>query len=357
MDVIDIVIKFFIIFFATVIFTWFVRKALRDADLTDNPIVSEHRHKAGTPTMGGIAFLFTVLLSLSLYFRNLDILIISFIMLTGGVMGLLDDLLGLRVKEYQKVVKNVSDSVVPIGLLDLGVGEEARITTDKAKEQVGPLVEAGKLELVAEIPIKYEPSEEVKIIVQLIPGLFLALTGVVTSCGGFELGILAYPVLMIGVLGAINAVNLIDGMDGLAAGIIAIASFACCIYGLMFGNPTAIYPFGLLGTICLGFLVFNKYPASIFMGDTGSFVLGTGYAAAVFLTDMPYFGVLALAVPIVSTIISLMHRAHIITLPVEPLHHTLNYKGISEIKIVLSYWLLTVVVCVIGIVGKLLFFS
>ena len=353
----NVLLKFLITFFATVIFTWFVRKALRDANLTDNPIVSEHRHKAGTPTMGGIAFLFTVLLILSLYYRNTDVLIISFIMLTGGVMGLLDDLLGLRVKEHQKVVKNISDSVVPIGLLDLGVGEEARITTQKAKEQVGALVEEGKLEVVAEIPIKYEPSEEVKIIVQLIPGLFLAFTGAVTTLGGFELGLLAYPILIIGVLGSINAVNLIDGMDGLAAGIIAIASAFCCLYGLMFGNPLAVYPFGLLGTICLGFLVFNKYPASIFMGDTGSFVLGTGYAAAVLLTDMPYFGVLALSVPIVSTIISLMHRAHIITLPVEPLHHTLNYKGMSEIKIVLSYWLLTFIVCVIGILGKLYLFS
>ena len=357
MDSTSLVIKFLITFFATVIFTWFVRKTLRDADLTDNPIVSEHRHKAGTPTMGGIAFLFTVLFILSLFYKNTDILILSFIMLTGGVMGLLDDLLGLRVKEYQKVVKNISDSVVPIGLLDLGAGEEARITTDKAKEQVGGLVEEGKLEVVAEIPIKYEPGEGVKILVQLLPGLFLALTGAVTTCGGFNLGLLAFPVLIIGVLGAINAVNLIDGMDGLAAGIIAIASFACCLYGYMFGNLSALYPFGLLGAICLGFLVFNKYPASIFMGDTGSFALGTGYAAAVFLTDMPYFGVLALAVPIVSTIISLMHRAHIITLPVEPLHHTLNYRGISEIKIVLSYWLLTLIVCIIGILGKLFLFS
>ena len=357
MEFIEIFFKFFNTFFATVIFTWFVRKVLRDADLTDNPIVSEHRHKAGTPTMGGIAFLFTILLIVSLYYRNLDILIISLIMLTGGVMGLLDDLLGLRVKEYQKVVKNVSDSVVPIGLLDLGVGEEARITTEKAKEQVGALVDEGKLELVAEIPIKYEPGEWTKIIVQLLPGLFLALTGTVTSLGGFELGILAFPVIMIGVLGSINAVNLIDGMDGLAAGIIAIASAGCCVYGIMFGNPSTLYPFGLLATICLGFLVFNKYPASIFMGDTGSFVLGTGYAAAVLLTDIPYYGVLALAVPILSTIISLMHRAHIITLPVEPLHHTLNYKGISEVKIVLSYWLLTFIACAIGILAKLYIFS
>ena len=113
MDLTNIITMFLITFFATVIFTWFVRKTLRDADLSDNPIVSEHRHKAGTPTMGGIAFLFAILLILSLYYKNTNLLIISFIMLTGGVMGLLDDLLGLRVKEYQKVVKNISDSVVP----------------------------------------------------------------------------------------------------------------------------------------------------------------------------------------------------------------------------------------------------
>jgi phospho-N-acetylmuramoyl-pentapeptide-transferase len=246
---------------------------------------------------------------------------------------------------------------VPIGLLDLGPNEEARITTDKAKQQVTGLIEEKKLELVAEIPIKYEPGEKVKILVQLLPGLFLGLTGVVTVCGGFTLGILAIPFCIIAVLGAINAVNLIDGMDGLAAGIIAIASFACCIYGYLFGRPDIIPMFAILTAICLGFLVFNRYPASIFMGDTGSFILGTGYAAAVILGDVPYFGVLALAVPIVSVIISLLYRAGIVHLAVEPLHHDLNYRGISEVKIVLSYWLLTAVVCIIGILAKMYLFS
>ena len=57
MDLTNIIVMFLITFFATVIFTWFVRKTLRDADLSDNPIVSEHRHKAGTPTMGGYSFI------------------------------------------------------------------------------------------------------------------------------------------------------------------------------------------------------------------------------------------------------------------------------------------------------------
>lgn len=356
MDISNIIIVFILTFVSTIIATFFVRKTLLSADVSDSPIVSEHRHKAGTPTMGGLAFLFVLTFIISIYYNNTVILIISFIMLTGGLMGLIDDLLGLKVKEYQKVVRNITDSPVPIGLLNLGPGEEARVTTDEAKQQVGGLVEAGKLELITEIPIKFEPSESAKIVVQLLPGLFLALTGVITTCGGFTLGLLAYPISIIALLGSINAINLIDGMDGLAAGIVAIASVSCCIYGFISGDLTKMTPFAILAAICIGFLVFNKHPASIFMGDTGSFVLGAGYAAAVLLCDIPYFGVLALAVPIGSTIISLMHRANIINLPVEPLHHTLNYHGMSETKIVYSYWGLTAVACIIGLIAKYYFF-
>ena len=177
-----------------------------------------------------------------------------------------------------------------------------------------------------------------------------------TTLGGFTLGLLAIPVVVIAILGCINAVNLIDGMDGLAAGIVGIASIACCAYGYLFGPATIIPPFLILSGLCLGFLVFNKYPASIFMGDTGSFVLGTGYAAAVLVCDIPYFGVLALGVPIISVVVSLLHRTHIIKLPVEPLHHTLNHYGMSEIKIVLTYWGSTALLCIIGILAKMYVF-
>ena len=184
----------------------------------------------------------------------------------------------------------------------------------------------------------------------------MGLTGVGATLGGFELGILAIPVVIIAILGCINSVNLIDGMDGLAAGIVGIASIACCAYGYLFGPATVMPPFLILAGLCLGFLVFNKHPASIFMGDTGSFVLGTGYAAAVIIADIPYFGVLALGVPIISVVISLLHRAHIIKLPVEPLHHTLNHYGMSEIKIVFSYWGFTALLCIIGILAKMYIF-
>ena len=306
--------------------------------------------------MGGISFLFTISLIISLYYQNTPILILSFITLVGGIVGLVDDLIGLKVKEVQKIVVNISKDVITLGRLDVEPQEEVRVATPKAKSEIDDLLKQGKVEVVGEVPIKTEPEELEKIICQIVIGLLLGLTGAISTIGGFELGILAIPVVIIAVIGSINSVNLIDGMDGLAAGIVGIASIACCIYGYLFGPITIIPPFLILAGLCLGFLVFNKHPASIFMGDTGSFVLGTGYAAAVLLCDIPYFGVLALGVPIISVVVSLLHRAHIIKLPVEPLHHTLNHYGMSEIKIVLTYWGATVLLCIFGILAKMYIF-
>ena len=356
MNTAEMLILFLITLCATIFFTWYVKRILVKARIADNPIVSEHRHKSGTPTMGGIAFLFTVSLLIALYYKNTPILLVSFIMLTGGIVGLLDDLIGLKVKEVQKIVVNTSNEIIALGRLDVEPGEEVRVATPKAKSEVDALLKDNKVKVVGEVPIKTEPEELEKIICQIVLGLFLALTGAVTTLGGFSLGLLAIPIVVIAILGCINSVNLIDGMDGLAAGIIAIASIFCCIYGYLFGPSTIIPPFLILSGLCLGFLVFNKYPASIFMGDTGSFVLGTGYAAAVLICDLPYFGVLALGVPIISVIVSLLHRVHIIKLPVEPLHHTLNHYGMSELKIVFTYWGCTALLCIIGILAKMYLF-
>ena len=203
---------------------------------------------------------------------------------------------------------------------------------------------------VDEVPIKKEVKENEKIFAQILISLFLVASGAVsTSVMGFNIGLFVIPVVIFGIVGSINAVNLIDGMDGLAAGIIAIASVACAIFSISTGNVDGSIPFIVIAGACFGFLVFNKYPATIFMGDTGSFALGAGYITAAFLGNVIYFAVIALAVPIISVVVSLMHRAHIIKLPVEPLHHTLNYKGLSEKKIIALYWGLTLIICAAAI--------
>ena len=94
----DMLIFFNNIFWCN-IFTYCIKRILLNARIADNPIVSEHRHKSGTPTMGGIAFLFVILLIIAIYYNNTPILIMSYIMLAGGIVGLLDDLIGLKVKK------------------------------------------------------------------------------------------------------------------------------------------------------------------------------------------------------------------------------------------------------------------
>jgi phospho-N-acetylmuramoyl-pentapeptide-transferase len=287
-------------------------------------------------------------------------MIFSIVTVVAGIAGLIDDLIGLRPKEIQKVVKNINDKSVKVGQLSLAPNHEARIATPKAKSDFPDLLSKNLIKVIDEVPIKNEIDEGEKIVIQLVIGVFLLITGAVFTLGGFSLGpfftigglslgILAIPIVLIAIVGAINSVNLIDGMDGLAAGIVAIASFASVVFLFMTGNFDKSVPFIILTGISLGFLVFNRYPASIFMGDTGSFVLGAGYATAVLITNIPYFGVLALAVPIVSVVVSLFYRAKLINLPVEPLHHALNYNGMSEKKIIFLYWSLTAIVSIIGL--------
>ena len=136
----DMLILFLITFFGAIIFTYCIKRILLNARIADNPIVSEHRHKSGTPTMGGIAFLFVILLIIAIYYNNTPILIMSYIMLAGGIVGLLDDLIGLKVKEIQKVVVNCCDEVITLGRLDVEPNEEVRVATPKAKKEIDNLI-------------------------------------------------------------------------------------------------------------------------------------------------------------------------------------------------------------------------
>jgi phospho-N-acetylmuramoyl-pentapeptide-transferase len=343
-------IPFIIAFLAVAFFTPFIRRTLLSANITDNPIVSEHSHKQGTPTMGGLAILLGMLLVLSIYYQNKILVVTVGVMLVAAIVGLLDDLLGLKTKEFQKVAKNITAQVVELGRLSLKPGEEARVATPKAKEDLDELLNQNKVEIIREVPIKSEMKEREKILSQIMVSIFLVASGAIPlTLSGFPVGLLAIPIAIIGVVGAINAVNLIDGMDGLAAGVMGIASLACAIFSILTGRLDVSVAFMALSGVCFGFLVYNKIPASIFMGDTGSFALGGLYAAAAILGDVIIFAVIAITVPIISVVISLMHRSGIIKLPVEPLHHTLHYKGLSEGKIVAIYWLATLIICMVAL--------
>lgn len=347
---IEITIPFAIAFLSTVFFTPFVRKIMKNADITDKPIVSEHIHKQGTPTTGGLAIILGILFVLSIYHQNKILVLTALLMVVAGIIGLMDDLIGLKIKEFQKVVRNVTSKPVKIGRLTLQPGDEARVATPKAKRELNDLLSQNKVKIIGKVPIKSELEESEKILAQFLIAMFLVASGAFGyTIGGFNLGIFAIPLVIFGIIGAINSVNLIDGMDGLAAGIMGMASIACGIFSISVGKLEASVSFIAIAGACFAFLIYNKIPATIIMGDTGSFALGAGYATAAILGDVIWFAMLAIAVPIISVIISLLHRAGIIKLPVEPLHHTIHYRGLSEGKIVFLYWIITAIICVIAL--------
>jgi len=161
-----------------------------------------------------------------------------------------------------------------------------------------------------------------------------------------DLGWLGLPLTLLWIVGVTNAVNLIDGLDGLASGIGLFGLLPVVVLGLVYGDQFAILVGGALVGSLLGFLVFNWHPARIFMGDTGSMFLGfvlavmtvrtsgKGPAAVSFLT-----AVLALGVPILDTLLSIVRRAWVGT-PIfgadkGHLHHRLIAMGFSHRRVVL----------------------
>jgi UDP-GlcNAc:undecaprenyl-phosphate GlcNAc-1-phosphate transferase len=172
--------------------------------------------------------------------------------------------------------------------------------------------------------------------------------------GVVTLGVLSYPVTVIWIVGLTNAINLIDGLDGLAAGISAIASATICVIALHLGNwPVAVVTAVLAGVL-IGFLRYNFHPAKLFMGDSGSLVLGfflatvalqgvqKGSTAVVLLVP-----IVVMAVPIADTLTAIVRRLMNglgpFTADREHFHHRLIWKGLNQTRAVLCLYAVSAV--------------
>jgi len=179
-----------------------------------------------------------------------------------------------------------------------------------------------------------------------------------------DFGILYVPFIVFAVLAMTNAVNLTDGLDGLASGVTALVSAAFVIAGIIFESKEAgIIPdetpgiifFAALTGGCLGFLVFNKNPAKIFMGDTGSLALGGGIAAAAIVMKLELLllviGLLyvieALSVVMQVSYFKLTHGKRIFKMA--PIHHHFEMCGMKETQVVKMFWAFTALCCVVGL--------
>ena len=272
-----------------------------------------HLKKTGTPTMGGIIIIIALLMTVfTSGMINKDMYILILATLGFGIIGFIDD--------YIKVVKK----------RNLGL---------KAYQKL-----IGQI-LVATLLAIYQSSTSVlgtQVIVPFLENQYL------------DLGILYIPFIAFVVVGTVNSVNLTDGLDGLASGVTLIVLSFFGIVALSWGMASiSIFSTTLAGA-CLGFLIHNAHPAKVFMGDTGSLALGGAVSAIAILLNIP------LIIPIVGGIYFIEALSVIIQVTsfkltgkrvflMSPLHHHYEQKGWKETKIVAVFWIITVILCLIGI--------
>jgi phospho-N-acetylmuramoyl-pentapeptide-transferase len=271
-----------------------------------------HHGKAGTPTMGGLAIFIAIavpFLILSEY-RAASLAVLG-TALTMAALGFVDDIVKLRRRR------------------SLGV--------------------SGRTKLLIQAFTAIALWIAVKEYVGLSDSLDLRVVD-----ASVELGV-AYPLLIFLVLaGATNGVNLTDGLDGLAAGCAAIVLLAYTV--MTFITPgeqdLALLSACLVGA-CVGFLWFNSFPASVFMGDTGSLGLGGAIAALAVMTKTEVLlivigGIFVIEALSVAIQVAAFQRFRRRIFLMAPIHHHFELAGWSETKIILRFWIVAAICAAIG---------
>lgn len=171
-----------------------------------------------------------------------------------------------------------------------------------------------------------------------------------------DFGILTIPILFVAVIGAVNGVNFTDGLDGLASSVtIMVATFFSVV---AIGTKSGIEPItcAVVGAL-MGFLLFNVYPAKIFMGDTGSLALGGFVAGTAYMLQMPLFLLIVgliyvvevLSVMIQVTYFKATHGKRFFKMA--PIHHHFELCGWSETRVVAVFSIITAILCLIALMG------
>ncbi|KUK65738.1 MAG: Phospho-N-acetylmuramoyl-pentapeptide-transferase [Desulfotomaculum sp. 46_80] len=286
---------------------------------SDGP--ARHLQKSGTPTMGGVIFLAGVTVSgLLLAGRSAEGLMVLGITLAFGLIGLLDDFIKVYFKR-------------PLGL--------------RAREKLLGQVLFSILFCILCLSALGRGTV-----------FFVPFSGFFVPGGlSWEPGVILFTVIgVVVIVSTANAVNLTDGLDGLAAGVTVLVSLAYMFISKDLGkNGVAVIMAAVAGG-CLGFLFFNRHPASVFMGDTGSLALGACLGAAAIVTRTELFlliigGVFVLeTLSVILQVISFQLFDRRIFL-MSPLHHHFELCNWSERKVALVFWVATLVFIAAGLAG------
>jgi phospho-N-acetylmuramoyl-pentapeptide-transferase len=305
------------------------RKKIGQSVREDGP--QSHFSKSGTPTMGGSMILFSVAFSTLLCadLNNRYIWVVLLVTLANGVIGFVDD--------YKKVLLGNSD----------GLSAKAKFFW----QSLVALLAAFYLFFSAQLPA------ETQLIVPFFKNVTLNL--------GWMYIILTYFVIV----GSSNAVNLTDGLDGLAIMPTVMISAALAIFAYLSGHSNFaqylaiphIPKSGELVVFCaalvgsgLGFLWFNAYPAMVFMGDVGALALGAALGTVAVLVRQEIVLVIMGGIFVMETISVIIQVASYKTRKkrvflMAPIHHHYELKGWPEPRIIVRFWIISVILVLIGL--------
>ena len=304
-----------------------ILKKLKVGQIERDDGPKSHLKKQGTPTMGGIIIMITLLVIGALvcftYIKSEDIenskvasnlipLIASTI--GFGVVGLIDDL--------KKLIGKNTDGLKPaykmLGLLIIAVGFSIYLTQIL---NIGTDTYIPFLKMSINLPIW-----------------------------------IYVPFMVFVMLGTTNAVNLTDGIDGLSTSVTTIIITCLTAIGIIFGiKEITVFGAILIGA-CLGFLIFNLHPAKVFMGDTGSLMLGGVISSIALYLKMPLLLLIIALVPVIETL-SVMIQVRYFKktgnriFKMTPIHHHFELSGWNENKIVSVFSIITLALCIIGLIA------
>ncbi len=326
-----------------------VGQPIRTADEV-HKLAELHGAKAGTPTMGGVMIIGTVLLGTLLCARVLNpfVAVTACTMAALGLLGFCDD--------YKKVIQKSSDGISP----------------------KGKLFWQFTISLVAALFVFFKPELSGVTIDGVYTGYTMMgesvgvsdLTTPLTKSPLLGLGYLAIPLFVIIIIGSSNAVNLTDGLDGLATGCTITVTLAYAIIAYMAGNSIAaehlsiafhpmlaeltVFLAALIGA-AFGFLWFNCYPAKVFMGDTGSLAIGGAIGTAAICTKQELLlivigGIFVMeALSVILQVGSFKLRGGKRIFRMAPIHHHFELGGWRETQVITRFWIFSLILALIGL--------
>ena len=294
-------------------------KKLKASQTERNDGPASHLSKTGTPTMGGIIFLASWLIVTCFYIpSNRGVIAVIIATVGFALVGFADDFIKVILKRsmglraWQKLALQIIVSAAVI----FYIRTQTNISFDM-RVPFSSLVTAGA-------------------------------TAVTVSLGWF-----AIPAEFIVLCGTVNGSNFTDGLDGLASTVTMIIAAFLAAASAKTGSTITPAAAAMIGALA-GFMLYNRHPAKVFMGDTGSLALGGFVASSAILMNMPIYILIVAFVylaEVCSVIIQVLyfkatHGKRFFRMA--PIHHHFELGGWSEVKVVLMFSLLTVILCIIG---------